>query len=371
MSPNAARPPDDESVVFDALDRWQCRRQAGGDPSPEELAPARPDLWDRLRSDIGRLRRVPLPDTATDHPTLPLWPDIPGYRVTGELGRGGMGVVLAARERRLGRDVAIKLPLARGAMSRVALARFEREAEVTARLDHPGVPPVYTVGELADGRPFMVMRRIVGRTLVGFWDDLRRLDSGVLHHTEGRFFQFVDFVDVVAHAHRRGVVHRDLKPANFMAGEYGEKLVMDWGLARHLAPPAGRRAAADDDALWLPMAAAESVSVTGDLTRGALGTPRYMAPEQARGRLSGTRSDVFAIGAIMAEVMTGQGVYPGGTAAQVIAAAAAGQYNPGLRPALRALRHPWRAVVARCLDRNPDARPADAGELADLLRETV
>ena len=133
--------PDDPSRWYNLLDRWQADWWAGRDPAPEELCPDQPDLWAGLRADIAKLKKVPRPD-ALD-PAADPWPDIPGYVVTGELGRGGMGVVLSARELRLNRDVAVKLPLARGAMSRVARARFDREAEVTARLNHPGVPPVH------------------------------------------------------------------------------------------------------------------------------------------------------------------------------------------------------------------------------------
>lgn len=196
------------------------------------------------------------------------WPELASsrYVVVEELGRGGMGTVYLARDQDLGRDVALKISNA--IASPGVEERLRQEARTLARLEHPGIVPVHDVGRLADGRLFYVMKRLEGQTLRERLPSLPPSD---------RLATFERICEPVAFAHDRGVVHRDLKPANIMLGAFGEVVVLDWGLAK----------AADQDA-----------------SGAVAGTHGYMAPEQAGGAAVDHRADVYALGAILHELLT-------------------------------------------------------------------
>lgn len=205
------------------------------------------------------------------------------YQPIEVIGRGGMGVVWRARDGELDRDVAVKV-LAEHVAAESVATRLRREARILARLEHPGIVAVHDAGVLDDGRPWYVMRLVRGE----------RLDAA------GRRFAALGEVlrvmmrlaETVAFAHGRGIVHRDLKPANVMVGPFGEVLVLDWGVAG-LAGPIG---AAGDDR--------QGVAADGVTGHGAvLGTPGYMAPEQAAGLPSDHRSDVHGLGAILRDLL--------------------------------------------------------------------
>ncbi|QJW96351.1 serine/threonine-protein kinase [Frigoriglobus tundricola] len=194
---------------------------------------------------------------STDHPLYrspPQLPAVPGYRVTHEIARGGMGCVLAARDLVLDRDVAIKVLLPGGDTADAA-RRFVTESKVTAQLPHPNVPPVYALGTLGDGSPFLVMKLVAGRTLAALLEQ-----RGAPGDDLSRFVQAFEQVCLaVGFAHSQGVVHRDLKPANIMVGAFGEVQVMDWGLARLLnegpTPPRAPRPRATRPRATRPRAA--------------------------------------------------------------------------------------------------------------------
>jgi serine/threonine protein kinase/tetratricopeptide (TPR) repeat protein len=254
-----------------------------------------------------------------DSPATDL-PAVPGYRVRHEIARGGMGRVVAAYDLGLDRDVALKILLP-GANS----DRFVREAKITARLPHPGIPPVHALGTLADGSPFLAMKLIAGHTLV---EEMKRADRPRLLQA------FLQVCQAVGFAHSRGIIHRDLKPANVMVGAFGEVQVMDWGLAKEVAgrkvadgprssePLAGPLAGTDPNQTTDDRAAAES---TDDPTQAGtvLGTPAYMAPEQARGEATDARADVFALGGILCALLTGMAPFSGKSSREVIQRAAA------------------------------------------------
>ena len=196
------------------------------------------------------------------------WPDVGDrYEVTSRLGRGGMGVVYAARDRTLDRDVAIKV-LDRADPGGDAGRRLQDEARILGRLEHPGIVPVHDAGTLPDGRVFYVMKLIRGSRLD------RALQSSA--SVAERLALFLRICDAVSFAHAQGVVHRDLKPENIMLGNFGEVLIMDWGVAKVLG----------HEQLTEPV---------------VVGTPGFMAPEQARGddRHVDVRADVYALGAIL------------------------------------------------------------------------
>ena len=162
---------------------------------------------------------------------------VPGFVVTGEIARGGMGVVLAAVEADLGREVAIKMLLPGAVGAERAARRFVEEARITAWLPHPSIPPIHRLGALPDDRPFLVMKLIRGRTLAAFLTAREQrpssrsadeLDLTVLN-SPGLLHIFEQICQAVGYAHAQGVIHRDLKPANVMVGNFGEVQVMDWG----------------------------------------------------------------------------------------------------------------------------------------------
>jgi serine/threonine protein kinase len=216
-------------------------------------------------------------------------PEIPTtrYEILDRLGEGGMGVVYLARDRELGREVALKV-LRTPEPSAEERERILREARILASLEHPGIAPIHDVGVLADGRVFYVMKRICGDRLDSFAHSPRPRTELL------RVFRQV--CDAVAFAHATGVIHRDLKPQNVMLGAFGEVLVLDWGVAKLRAHPA-------------EAAHAREVQPTGEHTGpGAIvGTPGYMAPEQLTGRSTAVdeRADVFGLGGILCFLLTG------------------------------------------------------------------
>jgi serine/threonine-protein kinase len=286
------------------------------------------------------------------------------FRVEGEVGRGAMGLVLRAHDPDLDRPVAVKVMRAPAVSIDFAdlEKRFLREARVGGRLQHPGLVPVFEVGR-ADGdrRPFFAMKLVQGRTLAALLagrpspaDDLPRF-----------LLIFEQVCQAVDYAHSRGVVHRDLKPANVMVGEFGEVQVMDWGLAKVLAGQ-GRQPPEEPT----PAAEGAGEGSGASLPGSVLGTPAYMAPEQARGHIDrvDARSDVFGLGGVLSEVLTGRPPYAAKESWEVLqtaqradlAAAFARLDGCGADPELVRL-------AKACLDPDPERRPADGGAVAEAV----
>ncbi len=287
---------------------------------------------------LGQQRRagddVP-PRDAPDEPAEDLPQELGGHPVFELIGRGGMGLVYRGGDPELGRTLAIKVLAKRHAGDPELVQRFRREASICSRLQHPGVVPVYGRGELADGRPYFTMKVVDGETLA----ELLRRDGRDPAVRERHLGIFAKICQTLAYVHASHVVHGDLKPGNVMVGAFGEIQVMDWGFAREIE--------------------GEPVRRSGHI----LGTPAYMAPEQARGDAEkiGPRTDVFGLGAILCEVLTGEPPYIGEDRDAVYLAASRGWNQSaferleacGADPALVAL-------ARRCLAADPDARPADA-----------
>jgi len=221
------------------------------------------------------------------------------YELGAVIAKGGMGEVVAATDRQIGREVAVKRMRERDPSDR-AMARFFREAMIQGRLDHPAIVPVHELGVDADGRPFFVMKRLTGTTL----DELlvRR------HPREALLRAFADVCLAVEFAHQRGIVHRDLKPSNIVLGDYGEAYVLDWGIARVLGvedEPDPARGEPDP-------ARGEPELAPG--TDGMIGTYGYMAPEQARAEQIDGRTDVYALGCILFKILAGESLHARGMA---------------------------------------------------------
>ena len=275
--------------------------------------------------------------------------DADRYEVLGELARGGLGRVLRARDPRTGRVVAIKQVLR---PNPELIIRFAREALVTANLQHPAIVPVYEVGRWHSGEPFYAMKLVRGRALDALIAEATTSAARVALVTH-----VIAIADALAYAHSEHVIHRDLKPANVLVGPYGETVVIDWGLARNLAGD-------DEPAAPSAVDAAPGETVAGQV----MGTPAYMAPEQAAGEPLDERADVYAIGAILYHVLAGVRPYDeAATVDKILAAVAKGPPRP-LAAQAPDVAPELIAIADKAMARARDARYPTALELAEDLR---
>ena len=255
----------------------------------------------------------------------------PRFAVQSLIGQGGMGRVYAVHDRLLDRDVALKV-LSLDAETADLAQRLTREARVLARLEHPGIAAIHDAGTLADGRPYYLMRLVRGASLA---------DPSLLGARGERLRVFLRVCDAVAFAHARGVVHRDLKPGNVMVGEYGDVVVLDWGIAKVLG------STSRDVSAMPPVSGAgpEAMKAEFDTADGAtVGTPGFMAPEQSAGNAVDARADVYGLGALLRHMLNGS--------------AAARAMIP----------RPLSAIVDRAMSVEPAARYQRVDDLASDVR---
>lgn len=318
-------------------------------PSPEGPIPERPTAKVEVETQAT---------VTVEHPNR--------YTIKAEHGRGGIGRVLLAFDEHIGREVALKelIPQA-GGMSGSARAptgaasetvnRFLREARITGQLEHPGIVPVYELGKRADGSIYYTMKLVRGVTLL---DQIRKAPAIsdrllLLNH-------FLDLCQAMAYAHSKGVIHRDLKPLNVMVGEFGETVVLDWGLAK-VRGLHDARAGDIEEGLRIIKDSSAGKTMDGAL----MGTPAYMSPEQAEGKIEEVdeRSDIWSLGAILYEILCGRPPYTGETAWEVMGKVLKDpvppleEIEPSAPPELI-------AICNKCLQKDRDKRYADAGELA-------
>jgi serine/threonine-protein kinase len=278
-------------------------------------------------------------DQANDFPSgsLTLPAKFGDYELREELGRGGMGVVYRAQQLSLNREVAVKMILRGQLASKADRDRFEAEAQAAAKLDHPGIVPVYEVGEM-EGRPYFSMKNVRGTTLA------QVLAEGPLAPREAARM-LARVARAIHFAHMRGVLHRDLKPSNILLDEQGEPHVTDFGLAKQITDAA-------------------SMTKTG----AVLGTPAYMAPEQAAGQRGqvGPRSDVYSLGVILYNMLTGRPPFQAASPVDTVLMVLEQDPVPPRMLNPKADRD-LEMICLRCLQKPPDLRYASAAALADDL----
>jgi pentatricopeptide repeat protein len=369
--------------LADLIGRWEEAHDAGRPLSPEELCKDCPEHIAEIKDQIAALGRADrLLSTLDSHSAQPLKPDpeatAPGsstimhpwpVALTAEYGelryitRGGMGELWEARDATLSRVVALKLLLARQQQNPDADRRFLIEAEITSRLDHPGVAPVLGVGHLRDGRPCYAMRFIHGETLD---ETIQRFhaDSGEARQAfESLAFRqllgrFVAVCNTIAYAHSRGIIHRDIKPQNIRLGKYGETVVLDWGLAK--AVERGEDARASGEETLDPQTSSGATALGA-----AKGTPANMSPEQASGlgHLVGAASDIFSLGATLYALLTGRPPYRGKDALAALEQAVRGEF-PAPRLAKKKAPRALEAICLKAMANRREDRYATATDLA-------
>jgi serine/threonine-protein kinase len=292
------------------------------------------------------------------------------FRVLRRLAGGGLGEIYVAQDQELNREVALKESKSDRAHTPQRQARFLFEAEITGRLEHPGIVPVYSLNYHSDGRPYYAMRLIRGETLDEKIKQFHAANAKADRHASAKALElrgllnhFIDVCDAIEYAHSRGILHRDIKPRNIMVGPYGETVVVDWGLAKVM----GETDSASDSSeeLLCPSRTADHDPTQLD---SRLGTPRYMSPEQAAGKGSnvGPRSDVYGLGATLYHLLTDRAPFDGDDGSQILS-----QVRRGELPRPRQVRpdvpRSLEAICQKAMALDPGDRYSSPRKLADDL----
>ncbi|WP_406695264.1 protein kinase [Singulisphaera sp. Ch08] len=288
--------------------------------------------------------------------------------------KGGLGEVFVARDEELGREVALKSIQERLADDPSNRARFIREAEITGNLEHPGIVPIYGLGQSADGRPYYAMRFIEGETLAAAID---RFHSSVepIHAAGersvallGLLRRFNDVCNAIDYAHSRGILHRDLKPSNVMLGLHGETLVVDWGLAKFMGRDAAETAITGEMAALITDSASDQT-----LPGSAVGTPAFMSPEQAAGRLEelGPSSDIYNLGATLYYLLTGQAPFDHAPAGILLTKVQRGDFRTPSAVGLGPIPSALEAICLKAMSLRPEDRYPSTRSIAEDIERWI
>lgn len=379
MNPDQQR----DELVDDLLDRWEDAFEAGNEIGVKALCADHPELVDTVRSKIAAIKKMngcldahvddsAFAETEADHGLVKPEPiGLSSVDVESRLldlrfhDRGGLGVVYKAHDHELHRDVAVKFLHQKIARNEVDRLRFQQEAEITGRLDHPGVVPVYSMGK-SDEQPFYVMRFIRGDT---YDDAIKRFHANRDEWSPGEqrvamrklLVQLVSVCQTIGYAHTRGIVHRDIKPKNIMLGKHGETLVVDWGLAIPFER-AGKFRVKEEKTL-VPQTNQED-SNSG---REGEGTPIYMSPEQAAGKEDlGPASDIYSLGIVLYRALTGEYAFRGDSPIHIRQEVIQGRYEPP-RKLDNSIPAPLESICLKAMELEPKRRYQTATEMAEDL----
>ena len=283
------------------------------------------------------------------------------FRVIRPHAKGGMGEVFVANDEELNREVALKEIQPKFSENADSRSRFRLEAEITGNLEHPGIVPVYGLGQYSDGRPFYAMRFIRGDSLKEAIESFhkrfalssgqRMTDSDASLELRKLLGRFVDVCNAIEYAHSRGVLHRDLKPGNVVLGKYGETLVVDWGLAKALGKTDHL------DASMAPVTPSGDSGSVPTLVGSAIGTPAYMSPEQAAGRVSelGPATDIYSLGASLYHLLTGQPPVKGKSLSEILQLVQSGRF-PTPRQVRSDVSLALEAICLKAMSLQPESR---------------
>lgn len=361
----------EQALVESLLDRWLAAQEQGVTLRVDDLCQTCPDLRSALEERIADLKSFEnrLAAALRKADAEPDRDDVSELQLQVESGihalqfhaKGGLGAVFVGEDRQLHRTVAVKFIHSKLLNDQTARQRFELEAELTGRLEHPGVVPLYGLGQSPDGRLFYVMRYIDGVTLD---DAIRQYHAAPSQRDSERTVEFhrllgcfMSVCQTIGYAHNRGIVHRDIKPSNVMLGRYGETIVVDWGLATPVAREDRFRITGEKTLM------PSSGSDAGTSSGGGAGTPAYMSPEQASDLAPTPASDIYSLGATMFKLLTGVNPVIGETLAEVKANIIDGRIKR-VREVLAATPKSLEAICHKAMALRPNERYDTALDLA-------
>lgn len=359
---------DHQQRLDELLNRWDELADAGEELTPEEHCQHDPELLEAFKQALARLQAIDRLLTGEPQEEEAQLLAAGRYQPVELHAQGGIGDVFKAEDAELGRVVALKRIRRNDSHHPVRSKRFEAEAKITGHLEHPGIVPVYGFERDAKGRLFYAMRMIHGGTLQDAIERFHKKYPVGSISGEGTLAMqnllrsFLKVCETVAYAHSKGVIHRDLKPANIMVGEYGETLVVDWGLAKDTQ----RKDVAEETVSAATPAALRGLKISDRTLLGEIkGSPAYMSPEQASGDNSqvGVGSDVYSLGATLFAILTNRKPFDGRNVYQVLESVKSGRV-PSPRSIRPDISRPLEAICLKAMSRNPRDRYATPNDLA-------
>ncbi|MDA1165438.1 MAG: serine/threonine-protein kinase, partial [Planctomycetota bacterium] len=383
----------DQKAIDNLVARWQEHWAKGQEVSAQQLCQDCPELTDSVDERIQSLKaqarltetaqetadesavvrgstqrdgsaRLSTQDGSSPATTREKLSGSSRYRILNAHAKGGLGEVFVAQDEELDRHVALKEIQSQYAFDKDKQARFLREAQITGNLEHPGIVPVYGLGHYQDGRPYYAMRFIKGDTLRDAIDRFHRAGDYSNQHSRLELRKllnrFIDVCNAMEYAHSRKVVHRDIKPSNVMLGQYGETLVVDWGLARITSRKEETNAHPESSVYQQPTDMRET------MMGSTLGTPAYMSPEQAAGDLQrvGPSADIYSLGATLYHLLTGKPPVTDQSAFLVLEKVQRGEF-PSPRSVNDSVPRPLEAICHQAMSLQPEDRYQSALALAE------